>query len=201
MPNLYIIAGHNGAGKSTFGKNLLPQKAQNLTIFDGDLVYNQKLKHLSSYIKVHKYAAQEADEATVEEFERLSKEAIGTQSDFAYEGHFSNENSWDTIRFFKTQGYAISMIFLGLKTLKLSEKRVSDRVQANGFLVPSYAIHHNYFGNLRFLNQNFDMIDNLSIWDTSSGIPEILLVISNHKKEYFASSLPNWFTELLPSLI
>jgi predicted ABC-type ATPase len=37
MPNLYIIAGHNGAGKSTFGKNLLPQNAQNLTIFDGEL--------------------------------------------------------------------------------------------------------------------------------------------------------------------
>jgi predicted ABC-type ATPase len=32
MPNLYIIAGHNGAGKSTFGKNLLPLNAQNLTI-------------------------------------------------------------------------------------------------------------------------------------------------------------------------
>jgi predicted ABC-type ATPase len=93
------------------------------------------------------------------------------------------------------------MIFLGLKTLKLSEIRVSDRVQANGFLVPPYAIHHNYFGNLRFLNQNFDMIDNLSIWDSSSGIPEILLVISNHEKEYLASSLPNWFTELLPSLV
>jgi predicted ABC-type ATPase len=56
MPNLYIIAGHNGAGKSTFGKNLLPQNAQNLTIFDGDLVYSQKLKHFSSYINVHKYA-------------------------------------------------------------------------------------------------------------------------------------------------
>ena len=93
MPNLYIIAGHNGAGKSTFGKNLLPQNAQNLTIFDGDLIYTQKLKYFSSYIKVHKYAAQEANDATVEEFEILSKEAITTQSDFAYEGHFSNENS------------------------------------------------------------------------------------------------------------
>ena len=201
MPNLYIIAGHNGAGKSTFGKNLLPQNAQNLTIFDGDLVYSQKLKHFSSYIKVHKYAAQEADEATVEEFERLSKEAIGTQSDFAYEGHFSNENSWDTIRFFKTQGYVISMIFLGLKTLKLSENRVSDRVQANGFLVPPYAIHHNYYGNLKFLNIHYDLIDNLSIWDSSSGIPQILMVINNHQKEYQSPKLPNWFTELLPSLI
>jgi predicted ABC-type ATPase len=201
MPNLYIIAGHNGAGKSTFGKNLLPQNAQNITIFDGDLVYTQKLKYFSSYIKVHKYAAQEADDATVEEFERLSKEAIATQSDFAYEGHFSNENSWDTIRFFKKQGYAISMIFLGLKTLESSEKRVSDRVQANGFLVPAYAIHHNYYGNLKFLNIHHDLIDNLSIWDSTSGNPQILMVINNAKKEYQSTELPHWFTEFLPDLV
>ena len=201
MPNLYIIAGHNGAGKSTFGKNLLPQNVQNLTIFDGDLVFSRKLKHFSSYIKVHKYATQEADEATVDEFKKLSEEAIANQSDFAYEGHFSNENSWDTIRYFRKQGYTISMIFLGLKTLKSSEKRVSDRVQANGFLVPTYAIHHNYYGNLKFLNIHHDLIDNLSIWDSSFGNPQILMVINNAQKEYQSPQLPNWFTEFLPDLI
>jgi predicted ABC-type ATPase len=201
MPNLYIIAGHNGAGKSTFGKNLLPQNAQNLTIFDGDLVYSQKLKYFSSYIKVHKYAAQEADDATVEEFERLSKEAIATQSDFAYEGHFSNENSWDTIRYFRTQGYSVSMIFLGLGRLELSEDRVGIRVFKGGFLVPTYAIHHNYYGNLKFLNIHHNLIDNLSIWDSTSGNPQILMVINNHNKAYQSPQLPNWFPEFLPDLV
>lgn len=201
MPNLYIIAGHNGAGKSTFGKKLLPQNAQNLTIFDGDLIFSQKLKFFASYIKVHKYAVQEADDATVEEFERLSKDAIATQSDFAYEGHFSNENSWDTIRYFRKQGYTISMIFLGLERLDLSEDRVSIRVFKGGFLVPTYAIHHNYYGNLKFLNIHHDLIDNLSIWDSSSGTPQILMFINHTKKEFQSTSLPNWFTELLPDLV
>jgi predicted ABC-type ATPase len=93
------------------------------------------------------------------------------------------------------------MIFLGLKTLKSSEKRVSDRVQANGFLVPTYAIHHNYYGNLKFLNIHHDLIDNLSIWDSSSGIPQILLVMKNHSKAYQLPQLPNWFTEFLPDLV
>jgi predicted ABC-type ATPase len=201
MPNLYIIAGHNGAGKSTFGKNLLPQNAQNLTIFDGDVVFSQKLKHFASYIKVHKYAVQEADEATIEEFEMLSKEAIATQSDFAYEGHFSNENSWDTIRFFKKQGYSISMIFLGLQRLDLSEDRVGIRVFKGGFLVPTYAIHHNYYGNLKFLNIHHNLIDILSIWDSSSGNPQILLVINNSQKEYQSPQLPDWVTEFLSDLV
>jgi predicted ABC-type ATPase len=201
MPNLYIIAGHNGAGKSTFGKNLLPQNAQNLTIFDGDLVFSQKLKFFSSYIKVHKYAAQEADEATVDEFEKLSKETIATQSDFAYEGHFSNENSWETIRYFIKQKYKVSMIFLGLERLDLSEERVGIRVFKGGFLVPPYAIHHNYYGNLKFLNIHHDLIDNLSIWDSSSGIPQVLMIINDHIKAYQSPQLLNWLTEFLPNLV
>ena len=39
MPNLFLIAGHNGAGKSSYGKNFLPEKAQQLLVFDGDLMY------------------------------------------------------------------------------------------------------------------------------------------------------------------
>lgn len=93
------------------------------------------------------------------------------------------------------------MIFLGLKTLQSSEKRVLDRVQSNGFLVPTYAIHHNYYGNLKFLNIHHDLIDSLSIWDSSFGNPQILMVINNHNKEYQSYELPNWFTEFLPSLI
>ncbi|MEA5460195.1 zeta toxin family protein [Arcicella sp. LKC2W] len=201
MPNLYIIAGHNGAGKSTFGRKLLPSSAQNLPIFDGDIIFSQKLKLVKESINVHKYAIQQAEEETVITFKQLSSEAITLQNDFAYEGHFSNANSWDTIVHFKENGYTINMIFLGLVTLKLSEKRVKDRVQGNGFLVPSYAIYHNYFGNLRFLNQKFHLIDNLHIWDTSSGIPQILLVTSNHQKLYISDSLPKWFSDFLPALI
>lgn len=71
MPNLYIIAGHNGAGKSTFGRKLLPVEAQSISIFDGDIVYSQKLKEASLSIKIHKYAAQQANEHTIEQFIRL----------------------------------------------------------------------------------------------------------------------------------
>ncbi|PWK28366.1 putative ABC-type ATPase [Arcicella aurantiaca] len=201
MPNLYIIAGHNGAGKSTFGRNLLPSSAQDLSIFDGDIIFSQKLILAKQSIKVHKYAVQQAEEETIIEFKRLSSDAIVAQKDFAYEGHFSNANSWDTIHLFKEKNYSINMVFLGLATLNLSEIRVKDRVQNNGFFVPPYAIFHNYFGNLRFLNQNFHLIDNLYIWDTSSGIPRVLLAISNHKKRYIADLLPQWFIEYLPALI
>jgi predicted ABC-type ATPase len=43
MPELYIITGSNGAGKSTIGPDFLPnQIRQNCTVFDGDLLFMRK---------------------------------------------------------------------------------------------------------------------------------------------------------------
>jgi predicted ABC-type ATPase len=93
------------------------------------------------------------------------------------------------------------MIFLGLERLDLSEERVGIRVFKGGFLVPPYAIHHNYYGNLKFLNIHHDLIDNLSIWDSSSGIPQVLMITNDHIKAYQSPQLPNWLTEFLPDLV
>ncbi|MDB5147657.1 MAG: hypothetical protein JWQ57_1677 [Mucilaginibacter sp.] len=47
MPNLYIITGSNGAGKSTAGQDYLPEEIlQHYTVFDGDLLYTRKLNEL-----------------------------------------------------------------------------------------------------------------------------------------------------------
>jgi len=45
MPELYIITGSNGAGKSTIGTIHLPANIRdNYTVFDGDKLFTQKQK-------------------------------------------------------------------------------------------------------------------------------------------------------------
>lgn len=47
MPELYIITGSNGAGKSTVGFSYLPQAIQShYSIFDGDKLFVNKQKEL-----------------------------------------------------------------------------------------------------------------------------------------------------------
>ena len=47
MPDLYVIIGSNGAGKSTIGFSYLPKRIQdNYTIFDGDKLFMLKRKEL-----------------------------------------------------------------------------------------------------------------------------------------------------------
>jgi len=55
MPELYIITGSNGAGKSSIGPDYLPAHIrQQGPIFDGDKLFIEKRKELWRTIKSHK---------------------------------------------------------------------------------------------------------------------------------------------------
>ena len=48
MPELYIITGSNGAGKSSIGPEYLPDTIRRLgPVFDGDKLFVEKRKELS----------------------------------------------------------------------------------------------------------------------------------------------------------
>ena len=111
MLDLFLIAGHNGAGKSSYGKNFLPEKAQQLLIFDGDLMYYQKRQQIFSQTHRAKYASKQAEEYTVEQFESALDYAVKNRKDFAYEGHFHTEATWNPIRYLKKQGYSSDGFF------------------------------------------------------------------------------------------
>lgn len=64
MPALYILAGSNGAGKSTIGPGLLPPNiAASYPIFDGDKLALEKRSELwQGGLRVLKEARRIADE-------------------------------------------------------------------------------------------------------------------------------------------
>lgn len=92
MPDLYIITGSNGAGKSSVGSNYLPQYIySNCEVFDGDKWFIQKQKSLwQQGITAIKEAKNLAIRFVNNLFEELVNKAICTHADFTYEGHFTN---------------------------------------------------------------------------------------------------------------
>lgn len=200
MPNLYLIAGHNGAGKSTYGRLLLPEPAQTLPIFDGDVVYHAALREAFVRLKVAKFAQREAMETTIGRFEELAGEALRKQLDFAYEGHFNGEGPWDTVRRFKEAGYGVHMVFLGLSAVALSVGRVEKRVEQGGHYVSPYNVEVNYHGNLQYLNARFGVLDSLSVLDVSTAQPVVLVQISEGRVRQRAAILPAWFLDGLSNV-
>jgi predicted ABC-type ATPase len=148
MPDLFVITGANGAGKSTLSATLLPPSFVSLRVFDGDKYFVEQLASIfPEKMKSPKYACYEAFKNTVNHFESLVNKAIDTQSDFAYEGHFSSESPWSVINQFKENKYRVTMFFLMVKTLELSQKRVAERVKTGGHYVTPIEIERNYYGN------------------------------------------------------
>lgn len=200
MPNLYLIAGHNGAGKSTYGRLLLPEVAHSLAVFDGDAVYHATLKEAFLRLKVAKLAQREAMQTTVDAFEGLVEAALAGKQDFAYEGHFNGDGPWETVKRFKDAGYGVHMVFLGLSDVVLSVGRVEKRVEQGGHYVSPYNVEVNYEGNLKYLNDRFRVLNSLTVFDTSAPQPRLLVSLTLGKVEYKAPELPRWFREGLPNV-
>lgn len=126
MPDLYIISGSNGAGKSTIGHHYIPSHIlSESTIFDGDKLYMKKHTELwKSGMRVNKEIKEIANSHVGQTFHQLVEDAIKNNKHFAYEGHFTEADSWNVPRLFKSKAYTINLIFFGLTDTKESELRV-----------------------------------------------------------------------------
>ncbi|MDR6570470.1 zeta toxin family protein [Chitinophaga ginsengisegetis] len=204
MPTLYIIAGSNGAGKSSAGPDLLPTELiKKHSPFDGDKLKSLKQLEFRKQLGCsYKEAGKLADEYVDQTFELQYKSALEQNEDFVYEGHFTEEESWSLIRTFKKEKYRINMLFMGLATLEISLDRVFKRAMNGGHNVPVYEIEKNYYGNLYKLNQHFKLIDDLIILDSSE---ELVLHLATQKDNLITfhippDEMPLWFTAGLPNL-
>lgn len=204
MPELFIITGSNGAGKSTVGATYLPWHIQaNYTIFDGDKLFMNKKRELyPATTPSHKEAKKIAYQWLVKHFETLVDDALMRNDSFVYEGHFTNDSTWDVPKRFKQNGYLINLIFFGLSSPGLSEMRVTDRSKEGGHYVPPVEVEANFYGNLEKLNQYFLIIDNLQIVDTSETVHMVLVRLINGNIESCVkySDLPSWFVDNLPAI-
>ncbi len=202
MPSLYILAGPNGAGKSSAGARFLLSEDASIPIpFDGDKLKLLKQREFYLQVRSYKEAGKMADDFVFERFDQLYKAAFSQKNDFAYEGHFTAESSWDLLRQFKENGYQIHFYFFGLETLDLSKERVKQRARSGGHDVHESEIEMNYFGNMAMLDKHLDLIDHLLLLDSSADLA-ILAHWQNQQLSYAIgfSQVPEWAKKYLPEL-
>ncbi|OYQ44787.1 zeta toxin family protein [Flavobacterium aurantiibacter] len=202
MPKLIIITGSNGAGKSSIGPEYIPGKLKD-SIFDGDKMFIEKRSEIwASGVRSFNECKNRAFEIVVETFEKLVEESIARNLDFAYEGHFTNEATWDVPKKFKNAGYKIHLIFFGLTDAALSQTRVIMRAHEGGHYVDPFTVQSNYYGNLEKIDKYFSLFDSVRIFDTS-GVEHIELAKLKQGVPYSAipsNELPSWFAENLTEI-
>src|SRR5436190_3928929 len=133
-PQLRIIAGANGSGKTTFVREFLPRYVTIPHFVNADLI----AAGLAPFAP--EAAALRAGRLMLEEIRRLA----GARADFAFETTLAGRTYEPMLREFKGQGYEVLLYFLWLPDVAVNLQRVAQRVQQGGHNVPEEDVRRRY---------------------------------------------------------
>jgi predicted ABC-type ATPase len=194
MPNLIVIAGCNGAGKSTFASSFLPD---GLTSFDYDKLYLEYY----SILPDSEFRDKFARDKTTKDFENSIKQSITNKTDFCYETNFdSSPVYWP--EYFKKHGYTLDLIFFCLDNQEIARRRVEERVEFKGHYVDSQTIDLKWKAGYKNLNENYTFFDNILLVDNSvhKEVYSNLLQIEQGEIVMMVDKLPDYFKRRLPGI-
>lgn len=165
MPNLYIIAGCNGAGKTTASFTVLPEMLDCDEFINADEI----ARGLSPFNPDK--AAIEAGRIMLSKIDKL----ILNQQDFAFETTLATKSYSNTIKKARHAGYQVTLVFFYLDSYDLAIERVKIRVVEGGHDIPKPVIIRRYYGGLKNLfNLYIPICDYWMIFDNSTLHSELI---------------------------
>ncbi len=175
MPTIYIIAGCNGAGKSTSANVILPQFlnckefvnadsiAAGLSPFQPDTVSFQAGRIMLNRIK----------------------ELIYQNATFAFETTLTTKSYINLLKNAKGKKYKIVMFYFWLNSVELALARIEDRVRKGGHNIPKDVVIRRYKRSLdNLVNLFMPICDNWSIFDNSSDTMSIIAKKKSIKRNF-----------------
>lgn len=145
MPNLYIIAGCNGAGKTTASFTVLPEMLDCNEFVNADEIAKGLSPFQPETVSFHAGRIM---------LERIA-ELIELEVDFAFETTLTTISYKNTIESARQKGYKVTLLFFWLNDVKLAIERVAARVTEGGHNIPEDVIVRRYYKGLANLTNEF----------------------------------------------
>ncbi len=159
MPNLYIIGGANGSGKTTVALSLLPNLLDCFEYVNADIIAAGISQFNPDSVAIL------AGRLMIERLRNLSNSGI----DFAFETTLAARNFAKFLRECKTKGYTINLIYFWLQSPELAIKRVQKRVESGGHSIPEDVIIRRYErGRKNLTSLYLPLCDSWIVYDNTS---------------------------------
>jgi len=166
MPNLYIIAGCNGAGKTTASYTILPEMLNCKEFVNADSIASG----LSPFNQEE--VAIEAGRIMLDRINAL----LQTGEDFAIETTLASKSYVSFIKKARNAGYKITLVYFWLGSPEEAKLRVASRVKKGGHHIPNEIVERRYFRGLRNLfNLYISACDFWTIVNNETGKPELVI--------------------------
>lgn len=164
-PRLYIIAGCNGAGKTTASMVVLPDILDCKEFVNADEI----ARGLSPFRPEE--MAIEAGKFMLQRIDAL----MDRRETFAIETTLATKSYRNLVTRAKGLGYQVILLFFWLPSPEMAERRVASRVAAGGHNIPRDVIHRRYWTGLRNLFDLFvPIVDSWSLYDNSDAMHSIV---------------------------
>lgn len=174
-PKLYIIAGCNGAGKTTASMSVLPEVLDCHEFVNADEI----AKGLSPLNPED--VAIEAGKLMLKRIDYL----LSRHVTFAIETTLATKSYKNLVARAKSSGYNVILLFFWLPSPEMAEQRVASRVASGGHNIPKNVIHRRYWLGLKNLFEIFSsIVDSWSLYDNSEDAKPIVkngITINNSK--------------------
>ena len=167
--NLYIIAGCNGAGKTTASFTILPEILDCKEFVNADEIAKglspfqpEKVSFEAGRIMLHRI-----------------NELVSQNENFAFETTLSTRSYKNKILEAKKKNYNVTLLFFWLKNTELAKERVKIRVIEGGHSIPEEVIERRYHKGIKNLFEIYlSIVDQTLIFDNSEGKHNLIAEIS-----------------------
>lgn len=181
-PTIYLIAGANGVGKTTFAREFLPKEVNCLRFMNADEV----ARGLSPFAP--EAAGIRAGRVLIGEI----RAALKGRETFGWESTLSGRSHVLLLGEARNNGYQIELHYLSVPLPSVCIERVGRRVREGGHHVPDAAVRRRFYRSLVNLVEIYlPLVDRWTIWDATRTKPVPLLDSSRSTVTDVRSILPS----------
>ena len=192
-PELIIIAGPNGSGKTSATKRFLHHEWAEGTIYiNPDEVANEMFGDWNSL---------EAVLSAAKFCEEWRERCLHERKSFVFETVMSAIDKVDFIAKAKKYGFFIRLFFISTENPKINASRIADRVMKGGHDVPIPKIISRYYKSIENCKTVSTIVDRLYVYDNSVDGEEAKLqfrLVNGKMGKMYVTDLPEWAQTILP---
>jgi predicted ABC-type ATPase len=190
MPQLFIIAGPPGIGKSTNGKKFI---STNIGILNHDALF------------IYYRAKGEADYEDLSNLKAndFIQQKLSNNDSFGVEINLGYDNHYELLRYIKKKfpQYEITVCMFFTNDLNLCLDRAAVREKSGGHSVAENVIREMYANTLALLEKNTHLVNNLLLVDVTYDSIDLVFELNPREERLFVGSkLPKWVLENFPKI-
>jgi len=170
-PTIYLIAGCNGAGKTTFAKQFLPHEVKCLRFLNADEIARgiSPLKPSAGAVQAGRLLLTQIEDC------------LRRRETFALESTLSGKTYIRLFRRARQLGYEIELHYLWLAKASQAVDRVRQRVRMGGHHVPAADIRRRFKRSLEHLLKDYlPLATRWAFWDGWVLPPKRLAISDTH---------------------